>query len=77
MPLNVEIRIKGQIDEQWSEWLGGLTIGYSDQDETILSGSVIDQSALYGILSHLRDLAVQLASVNCVETKENSHEPNG
>jgi hypothetical protein len=60
--LQVEIRFKGQINEQWSEWFGGLTVSHSD-DETLLSGPVADQSALYGILARLRDLGLQLTLV--------------
>ena len=74
--LQVEIRFKGQINEQWSEWLGGLTISHSDPDETVLTGLVADQAALYGIISRLRDLGLQLTSVSSEETKENFHEHN-
>ena len=61
---HVEIRVKGQINKQWSEWFGGLTIRHSDPDETILTGLVPDQAAVYGIISRLRDLGLELASVN-------------
>ena len=60
----VEIRVKGQIDERWSEWLEGLTITHTEDGETVLSGSVIDQSALYGVIGRLRDLGLPLLSVN-------------
>jgi len=73
--LKVDIRFKGQINEKWSGWFGGLTISHSD-DETVLSGLVADSSALYGILSRLRDLGLQLTSVNSEEIKENVHEHN-
>ena len=46
---NVEIRVKGRIDEHWSDWFEGLMITHTDEDETILSGTVVDQAALYGI----------------------------
>jgi hypothetical protein len=72
--LQVEIRFKGQIGEQWSEWFGGLTVSHPDCDETILSGPVADSSALYGIISRLRDLGLQLTSVNSEEIEENRHE---
>ncbi|MBI3177962.1 MAG: hypothetical protein HYZ35_08215 [Chloroflexi bacterium] len=61
---HVEIRVKGLIDENWSEWFEGLTITHSDEGETILSGNVIDQAALYGLLAKLRDLGLSLQSVN-------------
>lgn len=71
--LKVEIRFKGQVNEKWSGWFGGLTVDHSD-DESLLSGHVADQSALYGILARMRDLGLQLTSVNSEEVEENSHE---
>jgi hypothetical protein len=68
----IEIRFKGQINKQWSEWFGGLTISHSDLDETILTGLVPDQAALYGIISRLRDLGLELASVSSRKLEENS-----
>lgn len=59
----VEIRIKGRIDEHWSDWFADLEIRHSEQDETILTGSVADQAALYGLLAKLRDLGLALVSV--------------
>jgi hypothetical protein len=64
----VEIRVKGRIDERWREWLGDVTITYTDQGETLLTGWVADQSALYGLVAKLRDLGLPLVSVNPVET---------
>jgi hypothetical protein len=72
--LQVEIRIKGQIDKRWSEWFGGLTISHSDHEATVLSGAVADQASLYGILSHLRDLGMQLSSVSSEEIPEDREE---
>jgi hypothetical protein len=68
--LNVEIHFKGQIPAQWSEWFGGLTVNPSDRGETLLSGLVADSSALYGIISRLRDLGLELASVSCEGIEE-------
>jgi hypothetical protein len=65
--LPVEIRVKGRIDERWSEWLDDLTITHTDQDETVLTGSIVDQAALYGMIAKLRDLGLPLSSVNCVQ----------
>jgi hypothetical protein len=64
---HIEIRVKGRIDERWSDWFEGLTITHTDQDETILSGTVVDQAALYGLLAKLRDLGLPLLSVKQVE----------
>jgi hypothetical protein len=60
---HVEIRIKGQINQNWSDWMSGLSIKYTAQGETILTGSVRDQSVLYGLLDRLNDLGIQLNSV--------------
>ena len=68
--LRVEIRVQSQIDEHWSEWFENLTIRTTDQDETILTGDVADQSALYGLLAKLRDLGLPLLSVNSEEVEE-------
>ena len=75
--LRVEVRVKGQIDEHWSDWFEGLTVTHTDQDETVLTGLVVDQSALYGLLAKLRDLGLPLLSVdseveNGVEDSESS-----
>jgi hypothetical protein len=61
---HVEIRVKGRIDQDWEDWFDGLKITYTEQGETILSGPVLDEAAMYGILSKLRDLGLQLLSVN-------------
>jgi hypothetical protein len=58
--LAVEICIRGRIDEHWSEWFEGLTITHTDQDETVITGSVADQAALYGLLAKVRDLGLPL-----------------
>jgi hypothetical protein len=60
----VEIRVKGQISERWSDWLEGLTIKHTAEGETVLAGPVADQSALYGLIARLRDLGLPLVSVN-------------
>jgi hypothetical protein len=65
--LRVEIRVKGQIDEHWSSWFEDLTLTYTDQDETVLSGTVADESALYGLIARLRDLGLALVSVDSEE----------
>jgi hypothetical protein len=64
----IEIRVKGHIDEDWSGWLGGLSIRHSDQGLSILSGDVPDQAALYGLIKKLRDLGLALVSVRLGES---------
>jgi hypothetical protein len=61
-----EIRIKEHLDSHWAEWLGGMRLTYAENGETILTGAIRDQSALYGILDKLRDLGVTLLSVQRV-----------
>jgi hypothetical protein len=68
---HVEIRVKGQIDERWSEWLDGIKIAHTGQDETVLSGEVADQAALYGLIAKLRDLGLPLLAVNLAEEVSN------
>ncbi len=65
----VKIRVNGCIDEQWSNWFAGLTITHTDQGETILSGDVVDQAALYGVLCLLRDLGLPLISLESHESE--------
>ena len=63
-----QIKVQGHLDEYWSEWFDDLTITYDEQDDTILTGPVTDQSALHGLLKKVRDLGLPLISVNPVET---------
>jgi len=67
MTQEVEIHIEGQLDPSWAEWLDGFSLTYSETDETILTGPIVDQAALYGLLSKMRDLGVRLISVNLGE----------
>jgi hypothetical protein len=66
----IEMRVKGHIPEQWSEWFDGLTISHSGPDETLLSGLVADEAALYGIISRLRDLGLKLTWLSSEEVEE-------
>jgi len=63
----VEIRIEGQLDKDWAEWLENITVSHVAQNETVLTGKVIDQAALYGLIAKLRDLGLTLLSVKCEE----------
>jgi hypothetical protein len=62
-PTVYQIRIKGQLSPQWSDWFGGLTITLENNGDTLLTGPVVDQAALHGILKKVRDLGLPLVSV--------------
>ena len=64
---NVEIRVKGQIDQHWSDWFDDLTVTHTEQNETVLTGPIVDQAALHGLLAKLRDLGLPIVSVNLSE----------
>ncbi len=57
-----EIKVKGHVDEEWSAWLGDMTVAYDDEGNTLLSGRIPDQAALHGILAQIRDLGLTLIS---------------
>jgi hypothetical protein len=63
----VEIRVRGHLDEHWSEWFQDFEILASEENETILVGEVKDQAGLYGLIAKLRDLGLALISVNNID----------
>ena len=62
-----EIRLKGHLDDRWADWFEGLTITLEDQGDTLLTGLVVDQAALHGLLKKVRDLGMPLVSVSPLE----------
>lgn len=62
-PMVYQIRLKGHLGRQWTEWFGGLTITLADNGETLLTGPVADQAALHGLLKKVRDLGLPLVEV--------------
>ena len=61
------IRIKGHLDDKWADWFEGLTITMEENGDTHITGLVIDQAALHGLLKKVRDLGMPLVSVSPVE----------
>jgi len=59
-----QIRLKGQLGHQWAEWFEGLTITLADSGDTLLTGPIVDQATLHGLLKKVRDLGMPLLSVN-------------
>jgi hypothetical protein len=68
MTQHINIRIEGHLDHSWVSWLDGLTLTHTEEGETVLTGWVKDQTALYGLIAKLRDLGVILISINIEET---------
>jgi hypothetical protein len=66
-PMIYQIRIKGHLGHQWTDWFEGLTITLEENGETLLTGPVIDDAALHGLLKKVRDLGMPLLSVHRVE----------
>jgi hypothetical protein len=66
-PTVYQIRLKGHLDTQWTDWFDGLTITLEEGGDTLLTGPVIDQAALHGLLKKVRDLGMPLISVSPVD----------
>jgi hypothetical protein len=58
-----QIRLEGHLGHQWTDWFDGLTITLEDNGHTLLTGPVVDQTALHGLLKKVRDLGLPLISV--------------
>jgi hypothetical protein len=69
-PMVYQIRIKGHLGCEWTDWFEGLTITLEDNGETLLTGPVIDQAVLYGLLRKVRDLGMPLLLVVRVEPEQ-------
>ena len=61
------IIVKGHLSSEWSDWFDGLTVTTTENGETMLSGPIVDQAALHGVLIKIRDLGLTLLSVIHIE----------
>lgn len=67
VPVVYQIRIESHLGREWTDWFEGMTITLEDDGDTLLTGPVIDQAALHGLLKKVRDLGMPLVSVSPVE----------
>ncbi|HEX5807329.1 MAG TPA: hypothetical protein VFY25_01585 [Anaerolineales bacterium] len=78
-PAIYQIRLEGQLGPDWTDWFGGLSLSLAENGDTLLTGLVIDQAALHGLLKKVRDLGMPLISVNPLPFSEpqlENDEPN-
>ena len=66
-PIVYQIRPRGHLSDQWTNWFEDLTITLEKDGDTLLTGPIVDQAALFGLLKKVRDLGMPLISINCVE----------
>jgi len=70
-PIYYQIRIKGHLDKSWTDWFDGLSLTVesfvNEPVNTVMTGPIADQAALFGILNRIRDLGLPLLSLNIVE----------
>ncbi len=70
-PRIYQIRLEGHLGHQWTEWFGGMAITLEDTGGTVLTGPVVDQAALHGLLKKVRDLGLTLLSVSQLPQMKN------
>jgi hypothetical protein len=71
-PTTYRIKVQGHLDEHWSEWFDGMAVTHDEHDDTVLTGQVADQSALYGLLNKMRDIGLPLLLVERVQDEVTS-----
>jgi len=62
-----QIRVKGHLDQEWADWFDGMTIALDEDGTTLITGPVIDDAALHGLLKRVRDSGLRLLSVNNIQ----------
>jgi hypothetical protein len=72
-PVAYQIRIKGHLGSQWTDWFGGLAITLEENGDTLLTGPIPDQAALHGLLRRVRDVGMPLVSICPVTFEEGAH----
>jgi len=65
-----QIRVQGQLGAHWTDWFEGLTITLEESGDMLLTGPVVDQAALHGLLKKVRDLGMPLLSVNRIKPEQ-------
>ena len=65
-----EIRLRGRLETRWAAWFDGMTLSHERDGSTVLSGPVVDQAALHGLLQKVRDIGLPLVSVTYVEPRD-------
>ena len=69
-PAVYQIRVRSHLGSDWTDWFEGLTITLEEDGDTLLTGPVVDQAALHGLLKKVRDVGLSLVSVNPVQCKQ-------
>jgi hypothetical protein len=64
-----EIRVRGELDPSWSSWLGGLDVHTTRRGDTVVSGPIVDQAALHGLLERIRDMGLELLGVRRLDVR--------
>ncbi len=72
-PARYRIRVQGMLPARWAEWFDGFTLSYEAGEDTILTGSVVDQAMLHGLISRVRDLGLTLVAVELLDVDALGH----